>query len=316
MSNKFNREIDIWKISSDYCIVDPDVAAKLGSVDEAIVLRTLYNLCRFKRQNYGTSWYQGSKTYWLTKFSWLSESKLKRVFSNLKERGLLEIDIAPRTGNSYRVNEENLQKLLSETSESVQNDPNEKIDSVQNEPVNRVKMNRQSGQNEPVPLYRSLMHPVSDPDVAAADATALTVSQFENSRPDPNLKTKSPQNTAETWTAYSEWYEKRYKVQPARNAKVNSQLKQFCERVGFEDAPKIITFYLLQNDYWYVKQMHTIGVALAEAEKLVAGYRRGTLTTRREAEYVDKTSSKTSFISQILDLMESEDAQKGGTHEH
>jgi hypothetical protein len=147
--------------------------------------------------------------------------------------------------------------------------------------------------------------------VAAAEATALqTVSQGENSPPDPTLTNK----TSDTWKAYAEWYERRYNVPPARNAKVNAQLKQFCERVGYEDAPKIITFYLLQNDYWYVKQMHTIGVALSEAEKLVAGFRRGSLTTKREADYIDKTSSKTSFIQQILEVRRQK-AQKGGTDE-
>lgn len=147
--------------------------------------------------------------------------------------------------------------------------------------------------------------------VAAAEATALqTVSQGENSPPDSTLTNK----TSDTWKAYAEWYERRYNVPPARNAKVNAQLKQFCERVGYEDAPKIIIFYLLQNDYWYVKQMHTIGVALSEAEKLVAGFRRGSLTTKREADYIDKTSSKTSFIQQILEVRRQK-AQKGGTDE-
>ena len=148
---------------------------------------------------------------------------------------------------------------------------------------------------------------------AAATCQALTVSQGENSPPDPTLTSKAEPKTSETWKTYSEWYEKRYKVQPVRNQKVNSQLKQFCERVGYEEAPKIIAFYLLQNDYWYVKQMHTIGIALSEAEKLVAGYRRGSLTTKREAEYIDKTSSRKSWIDQVLDVIEAEDAQNGGT---
>lgn len=161
--------------------------------------------------------------------------------------------------------------------------------------------------HEPDPIER-------DPFlVAAAEATALqTVSQGENSRPDPTLTNK----TTDTWKAYAELYERRYNVQPARNAKVNAQLKQFCERVGYEDAPRIITFYLLQNDYWYVKQMHTLGIALSEAEKLVAGYRRGSLTTRKEADFIDKRSSTKSFIDSIVDAMYPEDsdsAQDGGT---
>jgi SOS-response transcriptional repressor LexA len=116
------------------------------------------------------------------------------------------------------------------------------------------------------------------------------------------VDTVKPKSKTElTWRAYCDAYQIRYKVEPLRNAKVNAQLKQFCERVGYEDAPELMRFYLGINDFWYVKQMHTVGIALADAEKIVAAYRRGSVVTKREAEYIDKTSSRKSFIEQIYD---------------
>lgn len=112
---------------------------------------------------------------------------------------------------------------------------------------------------------------------------------------------KSKPKTEQTWRAYCEAYQLRYNVEPLRNAKVNAQLKQFCERVGYEEGPELMRFYLGINDFWYVKQMHTVGIALADAEKIVAAYRRGSVVTKREAEYIDKTSSRKSFIEQIYD---------------
>lgn len=118
---------------------------------------------------------------------------------------------------------------------------------------------------------------------------------------------KPKTKTEETWRAYQDGYKVRYGVEPLRNAKVNAQLKQFCERVGYEDAPELMKFYLSINDFWYVKQMHTVGIALADAEKIVAAYRRGSFVTKREAEYIDKTSSRKSFIEQIYDARDSQE---------
>jgi hypothetical protein len=322
VSRKVNTNEDYWRLSSDYSKVDPAIAAKIG-FNEAVILRTIYGMCRWKKENDGTEWFQGSRAYWIAKFSWISISTFRRIINKLQQAGLIDVRVDTDGGNHYRPVHENIKKLLKqvanedvdEPTESVQNEPGVKGRSAQNEPGTRLNLNRGSVQNEPALLTLGSSNLSSDLSsyVAAAEATALqTVSQGENSRPDPTLTNK----TADTWKAYAELYERRYNVQPARNAKVNAQLKQFCERVGYEDAPRIITFYLLQNDYWYVKQMHTLGIALSDAEKLVAGYRRGSLTTRKEADFIDKRSSTKSFIDSIVDAMYPEDtdsAQDGGT---
>lgn len=153
----------------------------------------------------------------------------------------------------------------------------------------------------------SFLNTVATAHAAATEQPANQLAVIE-----PEVVESSKPSTAETWKVYAYGYERRYGVPPLRNAKVNGQLKQFCERVGYAEAPAIIAFYLTQNDFWYVKQMHTIGIALSEAEKITAAYRRGSMVTKREADYIDKTSSRNSFIDQILEVRRQK-AQQGGT---
>jgi hypothetical protein len=103
---------DYWKISSDYCKVDNQLAAKIG-LNEAIVLRTLYELCRSKKQTDNISWWQGKQQYWLIKFPWLSERTLFRVFERLEKLGLIEIRIDKKTGNHYRPVQKQIERTFS-----------------------------------------------------------------------------------------------------------------------------------------------------------------------------------------------------------
>lgn len=71
-----------------------------------------------------------------------------------------------------------------------------------------------------------------------------------------------------TWTAYKTAFAKRYGIEPVRNSKVNSQIKQFVGRLGFEEAPSVAEFYVASNEQFYAKKAHGVGYMLADAEKL------------------------------------------------
>ena len=74
--------------------------------------------------------------------------------------------------------------------------------------------------------------------------------------------------TAPTWQAYSLSYQERYGVPPTRNAKVNGQLAQFCQRVPHDEAPEIAAFYVRHNAAFYVRTGHAVGAMLNDSEKL------------------------------------------------
>lgn len=72
----------------------------------------------------------------------------------------------------------------------------------------------------------------------------------------------------ETWASYSAAYQIRYGVLPVRNQKINSQVKQFCQRISADEAPLVASFYVSHNLPFYGQKAHAIGQMLADAEKL------------------------------------------------
>lgn len=51
------------------------------------------------------------------------------------------------------------------------------------------------------------------------------------------------------WDRYSELYEKRHTVKPARSAKENSLCAQIIKQIGLEDALKTVEFYLASDQH-------------------------------------------------------------------
>jgi phage replication O-like protein O len=72
----------------------------------------------------------------------------------------------------------------------------------------------------------------------------------------------------ETWAAYSSAYLTRYGATPIRNQTVSSQIKRFVGRIGYAESPLVAAFYVGLNEPFYSKKAHSVGMMLADAEKL------------------------------------------------
>lgn len=123
------------------------------------------------------------------------------------------------------------------------------------------------------------MHPSSKCTPAAnaptpADAAPRTViepTREPSGEPSP-LPTRSGPATGEAlqeacrnvWAAYRAAYEARWSVQPVRNAKVNSQVKQLVAALGSE-APAVAAFFVGLDDKFLVDSCHEFGLLLAKA---------------------------------------------------
>jgi hypothetical protein len=68
--------------------------------------------------------------------------------------------------------------------------------------------------------------------------------------------------------AYKLAYRKRYKADPVRNQKVNSQCKQLAERLGIEAAPQVAAFFVAHNGNLYKASGHATDLLLRDAESL------------------------------------------------
>lgn len=121
------------------------------------------------------------------------------------------------------------------------------------------------------------MHPSSKCTRAAnaptpADAAPRTVIEPTREPSGNLLPTRSGSATDEAmqeacrsvWAAYRAAYEARWSVQPVRNAKVNSQVKQLVAALGGE-APAVAAFFVELDDKFLVDSCHEFGLLLAKA---------------------------------------------------
>jgi hypothetical protein len=92
---------------------------------------------------------------------------------------------------------------------------------------------------------------------------------------------------SETWKAYEGAYRERYKTDPVRNAKVNSNVSQLVHRLG-EEAPDVARFYVRHNDAYYVRNLHPVGLLLKDAESLRTQWARGRAVTGGDAREIER----------------------------
>lgn len=112
------------------------------------------------------------------------------------------------------------------------------------------------------------MHPTP---ADAAPRTVIEPSGEPSEEPSP-LPTRSGPAAGDAlqeacrnvWAAYRAAYEARWSVQPVRNAKVNSQVKQLVAALGSE-APAVAAFYVGLDDKFLVDSCHEFGLLLAKA---------------------------------------------------
>jgi len=104
----------------------------------------------------------------------------------------------------------------------------------------------------------------------------------------------------ETWQAYSNAYELRYKAKPVRNATVNGQISSFIKRIGFDEAPMVAEFYVYHNNSFYVQKMHTVGMLLADAEKLRTEWVTKSTMTNTQARQADKTQARGNVFNKLI----------------
>jgi uncharacterized protein YdaU (DUF1376 family) len=81
--------------------------------------------------------------------------------------------------------------------------------------------------------------------------------------------------THAVWTAYSTAYFGRYGTEPVRNAMVNGQIANFVSRIGATEAPAVAANYLRSQNPRYVRAGHSVGVMVADAEKLRTEWAKG-----------------------------------------
>ena len=146
---------------------------------------------------------------------------------------------------------------------------------------------------------------------------SLNVSEGVKNHPHPaqNIKPISKKQNQdmspshETWQAYSDAYEKRYGVTPVRNATINAQMISFIKRIGFDESPHVASFYVHHNNQFYVQKMHTVGLLLADAEKLRTEWATKRTVTNTQARQLDRKQSTANVFNKLIDEATANESQ-------
>ena len=117
----------------------------------------------------------------------------------------------------------------------------------------------------------------------------------------PFSKNKDLSPSHETWQAYSDAYELKYQATPVRNATVNGQISAFIKRIGFDEAPMVAAFYVNHNNSFYVQKMHSVGLLLADAEKLRTEWVTKNTMTSTQARQADKTQARGNVFNKLIE---------------
>lgn len=120
--------------------------------------------------------------------------------------------------------------------------------------------------------------------VAPADNVALSATLA-------SAKTPEQKACAATWQAYAEAYKARIGQWPTRNAKTNSLIMQFVRRIGHDEAPKVITFYVQHPDKRFTGDLYMLDMAVKKAESLRAQWANNRAVTHEMAGYFDRANT-------------------------
>lgn len=129
-------------------------------------------------------------------------------------------------------------------------------------------------------------------------------------KPAKHQKIKNPPNELlqaacrKTWEAYANAYFNRYQTEPVRNAKVNKQVINFVERLGFHEAPFVAANYLTSNHSYCVGRGHSFDCLLVDAEKYRTEWATGSGMTSTRANQLDKSQSNQSAVGEALRILE------------
>lgn len=108
----------------------------------------------------------------------------------------------------------------------------------------------------------------------------------------------------ETWARYCNAYFNRYGTEPIRNAGVNSMIKQFVQKLGFDDSPFVAEFFVQHNDRFYVQKTHPVSLMSKDAEGLRTQWATGRSMTSTRAGQIDKTQANASVVDEAMKILE------------
>ncbi len=133
---------------------------------------------------------------------------------------------------------------------------------------------------------------------SSSDSNSGSISLNPSDEVDKRPSPASTELNRRIWEAYRQGYFQRYQVEPVRNAKINANIADFGRRVG-EEAPEIVAFYLRHNDSFYVRNTHSFGHCLSNAESLRTQWLKGKAITQNDVRNYEKDQGLSDLLSAV-----------------
>jgi len=90
--------------------------------------------------------------------------------------------------------------------------------------------------------------------------------------------------------AYLNAFRIRYGVEPnVQSAQFNSQVSSLRKKLGTENSIAVVNFYLSHNDGYYLKNTHSFGLCLKDADTLFVQMQKGKAITSADVRRFEKS---------------------------
>lgn len=120
----------------------------------------------------------------------------------------------------------------------------------------------------------------------------------------PDAETAFQAACRETWSAYKEAYAIRYGTPPIRDAKVNSQIKQFVSRIGHDESPAVARFYVERvNEAYITRQVHDLGLLVKGASGYRTQWATNTTMTATRARQMDQSQTNHDAADEAVQIL-------------
>ncbi len=125
-------------------------------------------------------------------------------------------------------------------------------------------------------------------------------SDVRKPKPDKAIEKLHTDQNRQIKNAYIEAYRVRYGLDPAtQNATFNSQVSALRKKLGVDESISVVKFYLTHNNSFYLKNTHTFGYCLKDAETLRTQMLKGKAITNTMVRSFEKSQETQELFNRI-----------------
>lgn len=129
----------------------------------------------------------------------------------------------------------------------------------------------------------------------------------------PRKPKRGNAKSAAVWESYASAYRQRYGINPVRNANVNAILCKLVDDLGQSLACDVVSYYLQNNDAWFIKKAHDLQTLLANLQSVVTQCRTGQTITTASAREKERTSANFDVARRVMAKLERENCENWDT---